>query len=185
MDTVHVAALVGSLREASYTRLACEHLLATADAHDHVETDLIDLQAFDLPPYDSDRDSPGDSAELLNRVDRADAVLLATPNYHGSYSGVLKNALDYCGRDEFGGKTVGLVAIAGGAYSSSPLDHLRVVARTIDAWVTPRQVAIQNASARFEDGELTDEAHADRLDALAEQLVAYADLDPDERVAAE
>lgn len=182
MDTVRVAALVGSLRETSYTRVACEHVLAAADAYDHVETDLIDLQALDLPPYNHDHDAPGDSADLLARVERADAVVLGTPNYHASYSGVLKNALDYCGFDEFDETTVGLLTVAGGGYSSSPLDHLRIVARAVGAWVVPHQVAIQNASSRFEDGVLTDQQYADRVAKLGEQLVAYANIEPDERV---
>ncbi|MDZ7745760.1 MAG: NADPH-dependent FMN reductase [Halobacteriales archaeon] len=181
METVRVAALVGSLRETSYTRLACEHVLTAADAYDHVETDLIDLQTFELPPYNHDHDEPGDSAELLARVERADAVILGTPNYHGSYSGVLKNALDYCGFGEFDETTVGLLAVAGGGYSSSPLDHLRIVARAVSAWVVPHQVAIQNASSSFEDGVLTDETLAARIATLGEQMVAYANIEPDER----
>lgn len=181
MDTVRVAALVGSLRETSYTRLACEHVLETAAGYNRVETDLIDLRAFDLPPYNHDHDDPGDSADLLARVERADAVVLGTPNYHASYSGVLKNALDYCGFDEFDGTTVGLLTVAGGGYSSSPVDHLRIVARAVGAWVVPHQVAIQNASSRFENGVLTDEQSADRVTKLGEQLVAYATIEPDER----
>ncbi|MFC7177679.1 NADPH-dependent FMN reductase [Halosegnis marinus] len=179
MDTIHVAALVGSLREASYTRLACRRALAVADEYDRVETDLIDLRTLDLPTYNGDRDDPPGVTELLERVAAADAVLLGTPNYHGSYSGVLKNALDYCGFDEFEDTTVGLLVVAGGAYSSAPLDHLRIVARSVNAWVIPHQVAIQGASSRFEDGVLVDEKHAERVDTLGRRLVEYANIEPD------
>jgi NAD(P)H-dependent FMN reductase len=179
METIRVAALVGSLRKESYTRLACERALAVAGEYDRVETDLVDLRTFDLPTYNSDRKTPADATELLERVQAADSVLLGTPNYHGSYSGVLKNALDYCGFDEFENTTVGLLAVAGGAYSSAPLDHLRIVARAVNAWVIPHQVAIQGARSRFDDGVLVDESHAERVDTLGHRLVEYANIEPD------
>ncbi|MFB6118734.1 NADPH-dependent FMN reductase [Halosegnis sp.] len=179
MDTVRVAALVGSLREDSYTRLACRRALAAADEYDRAETDLIDLRRLDLPVYDSDRDEPGDTGELLDRVERADSILLGSPNYHGSYSSPLKNALDYCGFDEFENTTVGLLVVAGGSFPTSALDHLRIVARAVNAWVLPHQVAVPNVSSRFEDGELADERYAERVDTLGRRLVEYANIEPD------
>lgn len=179
MDTIRVAAMVGSLREKSLTRLACRRTLSAAAGYDSVETDLVDLRSFDLPVYDNDLDEPGDVPELTRRIAAADSVLLGTPNYHGSYAAPLKNALDYCGFDEFEHTTVGLLAVAGGSFSTGPLDHLRIVARALNAWVLPHQVAVPNASSRFENGELTDEAYAERVDALGRRLVEYANIEPD------
>ena len=175
-----VVGIAGSLRETSYTRMGIER------ARDGARragggAELLDLREYDLPTYDADRGSAGDAEAFTARVREADAVLLGTPMYHGSYSSPLKTALDYCGFDEFDGTTVGLLTVAGGGYSSSPVDHLRIVARAVGAWVVPHQVAIQNASSRFENGVLTDEQSADRVTKLGEQLVAYATIEPDER----
>jgi len=177
MDT-HVAAVGGSLREVSYTRLAAREVLDAAAARG-ATTDLIDLRELDLPVFDGDERDAGDADELTRRVRAADSVLLATPVYHGSYSSVLKNALDYCGFDEFENTTVGLLAVSGGAFPSPALDHLRIVGRAVNAWVIPHQVGLPRASRQFEDGVLVDESLRDRVDTLGERLVQYADIDPD------
>lgn len=176
MSDPHVLALVGSLREHSYTRLATAHALRGAEAAG-ATTELLDLREYDLPPLNPDVDDQGDSATVIDRVNAADAVILGSPMYHGSYSGVLKNALDYCGFDEFEGTVVGLLVVAGGGFPTPALEHLRSVSRALDAWVLPRQVAIPTVHDAFEDGHLTDESLAERVDALGADLVAYAGVE--------
>ncbi|MFW5963701.1 MAG: NAD(P)H-dependent oxidoreductase, partial [Natronomonas sp.] len=61
MTDIRVAALVGSLRDDSYTRLACEEALDAAGEFDGIETDCIDLRTLDLPVYDADEDDAGDA----------------------------------------------------------------------------------------------------------------------------
>ena len=190
-----IAAVAGSLRERSYTRLALERAL------DGVEEaggrgELLDLRAYDLPALnpDTDRETPeasqaagadgpggagDDVAEFARRVREADAVLLGTPMYHGSYSGVLKNALDHCGFDEFDGKTVGLLAVSGGSFPVTALEHLRSVCRALNAWVLPHQAAIPRASAAFDGEAFADEGLEDRVLTLGERVVRYAAIEPE------
>ncbi|WP_248896389.1 NADPH-dependent FMN reductase [Haloplanus halobius] len=175
---VTVVAIPGSLREHSYTRLALGHALDGArDAG--ADAELLDLRRFDLQPLNPDVDDQGDSAAFARRVRAADAVLLGTPMYHGSYSGVLKNALDHCGFDEFEGKTVGLLGVAGGAFPITALEHLRSVCRALDAWVLPHQAAVPRASSAFEDGAFVDDDLASRVDTLGRRVVEYARIEPD------
>ncbi|WP_049984823.1 NADPH-dependent FMN reductase [Halobellus rufus] len=177
-STVSVVAVCGSLREESYTRRALERALdGSREAGGTGE--VLDLRTYDLPVFDADLDAQGDSATVVRRIREADAVLLGTPMYHGSYSGVLKNALDYCGFDEFEGKTVGLLAVAGGGFPVSALDHLRSVCRALDAWVLPHQAAIPNASKRFEGDDLVDEGLDERVRVLGRRVVEYARIEPD------
>jgi NAD(P)H-dependent FMN reductase len=129
----HVVAVAGSLRDRSYTRLGLEIALEGVEAAGGTG-DLIDLRGFDLPPLDPDDDPPADAERFAGLVREADAVLLGTPMYHGSYSGVLKNAVDYCGFDEFENTTVGLLAVAGGSFPVTALEHLRSVCRALNAW---------------------------------------------------
>jgi NAD(P)H-dependent FMN reductase len=176
----HVVGIAGSLRDASYTRLSVERALVAAD-RSGATTELLDLREFDLPVYDGDADEPGDAAVFTAEVRRADAVVLGTPAYHGSYSGVLKNALDYCGFDEFEDTTVGLLCVAGGSFPTSPLEHLRSVCRALNAWVVPHQAALPRVSSKYEDGELVDEGLAERVDVLGKRVVQYATIEPDPR----
>jgi len=177
---VHVVALCGSLRENSHTRTALQTALEEAE-HAGASTELVDLRALDLPVFDADADDAGDADRLRAAVGDADAILLGTPMYHGSYSSPLKTALDYCGFDEFENTTVGLLAVAGGAFPTGPLDHLRLVCRAVNAWVLPHQAAIPQAHSEFEDGRLTDESLAERVDVLGRRAVEYAHIEPDPR----
>ncbi len=177
---VRVVAIVGSLREQSYTRRAAAHALeAATDAG--AETELLDLRSFDLPTFDADvdRESAGDAEALAAAVRDADAVVLATPVYHGSYSSPLKTALDYCGFEEFEDKTVGLLAVSGGAFPITALDHLRSVCRALNAWVLPHEAAVPRSSAAFEDGGFADGDTAERVATLGRRTVQYARIEPD------
>ena len=171
-----VVALCGSQRDGSYTRQALERVLAAAEERG-ATTDLVDVTALDLPVFDPDRTDAGDASALRQRVRTADAVVLGTPMYHGSYASPLKTALDYCGFDEFEETTVGLLVVAGGGFPTPALEHLRSVARALDAWVLPNQVAIPNARDAFEDGQLIDESLAERIETLGRDLVDYAGVE--------
>ncbi|QLK24598.1 NAD(P)H-dependent oxidoreductase [Natrinema zhouii] len=181
-----VVAVSGSLREESYTRTALKYILRAADQAG-AETTLLDLREYDLPVYDpdvNDRDQ-GDAEAATRPVREADAVVLGTPVYHGSYSGALKNFHDYCGFDEYEDTTVGLLATAGGGSYGSTLDHLRITVRGVHGWVLPHQVGLRNASEKFEtdpdaidDRRFRDPALRDRVEKLGRMLVEYAFIDP-------
>lgn len=175
-DSKHIVALCGSQRDGSHTRQALNRALAAAEARG-ATTDFVDITALDLPVFDSDQTGVGDAEELRRRVRDADGVLLGMPMYHGSYSSVLKTALDYCGFDEFEGKTVGLLVVSGGGFPTPALEHLRSVARALDAWVLPHQVAIPNSNDAFDDGRLTDDSLVERVETLGTNLVEYANLE--------
>jgi NAD(P)H-dependent FMN reductase len=173
-----VVALCGSLREESRTRVALERALDAAERRG-AETELVDIRDYDLPLFDADHRHPDDAEAMAEIVRGADAVLLGTPMYHGSYSSVLKTALDYCGFDEFEDKTVGLLAVSGGGFPVTALEHLRSVCRALSAWVIPHQVAVPNSGDAMVDGEFADDRLAARVETLGERAVQYANIEPD------
>ncbi|WP_435364387.1 NADPH-dependent FMN reductase [Haloarchaeobius sp. DYHT-AS-18] len=177
-DETHVIAICGSLRDESYTHKALEYVLDAA-ADRGATTELVDLREYDLPVFDADHDSAGDADQLAATVQAADAVVLGTPMYHGSYSSPLKTALDYCGFDEFEDKTVGLLAVAGGHFPVTALEHLRSVCRALNAWVVPHQAVIPSAYEAFDDDELVDDGLEKRVRTLGERAVQYANIEPD------
>lgn len=172
----HVVAICGSLGEESTTRLALETALVGVGKAGGTG-ELLDLREFDLPMFDPSNRSAGDAPELKRRVREADAVLLGTPVYHGSYSSPLKTALDYCGFDEFEGKTVGLLAVAGGRFPVTAMDHLRSVCRSLDAWVLPYEAAVPSSHSAVMNGAFTDAELETRVVALGRQLVRYSHIE--------
>ena len=178
MASPHVVGIVGSLRDGSYTRVGISRALDAA-ADTGATTELLDLREFDLPVFDADDREAGDAVEFTQRVRNADAILLGTPVYHGSFSAPLKNALDYCGFDEFEHKTVGLLAVAGGGFPITALEHLRSVCRALDCWVIPHQAAIPRARNSIEDGEIVDEGIDERVVKLGQEAVQFANIEPD------
>lgn len=181
MKDVHVIAIPGSLRNESYTRLSLEVAMAAADDYPNVTTRMMDLREYELPIFDGDDDDAGDAPVLRDRVAKADSVLLGTPVYHGSYSSTLKTALDYCGFDEFETTTVGLLAVAGGSFPTSALDHLRTSMRALNAWVVPHQAALPRVSSQFKNGEISDKGLQQRIETLGQRVVEYAHIEPDPR----
>jgi NAD(P)H-dependent FMN reductase len=178
----HVVALCGSLRDESKTRIALGEALAAA-REAGATTELVDLRAYDLPDlYAEDGPVPA-AEELRETVAAADSVLLGTPNYHGSFSGVLKNALDYCRRDDFEETTVGLLEVAGGEFPGSALAHLRTVSRTLNAWTLPTEVAIPRSSSTVSADGIDDDAVAERTRTLGRELVRYAGVTASPKIA--
>jgi len=180
MSPPHVVAICGSLRDASYTRRALRHALGAADRQG-ASTELVDLREYDLPVYDPDDDEFPEAERLQETVEAADSVLLGTPVYHGSYATPLKNALDYCGFDEFENTTVGLLCVSGGGFPITSLDHLRSVCRSLNAWVIPHQAALPRARNSFDGEEFVDEDAAERVATLGQRAVKYATIEPDPR----
>ena len=178
MDETHVVAICGSLRDDSYTRKSLRIALqAAADAG--ASTELLDLRDWELPVYDADEDDAGDGDAFRERVRAADSVLLGTPVYHGSFATPLKNALDYCGFDEFEDTTIGLLAVAGGRFPITALEHLRTVGRALDAWVIPHQVAVPRAGSAYEGDALVDEELREMIEVLGREAVQYANIEAD------
>jgi len=177
-EDVRVVGIAGSLREGSASRKAVDHALDETERAG-ASTELLDLREYDLPMIDPDEDDPEDAKRLKASVREADSILLASPMYHGSYSSPLKTALDYCGFDEFENKTVGLLAVAGGSFPITALEHLRSVCRALDAWVIPHQAAVPKSHSAFSDGAFVDDGIEERVRELGRQAVQYANIEPD------
>src|SRR5215217_5640594 len=171
-----IVGISGSLRPGSTTRLAVESALRGArDAG--AETRLIDLREYDLPLAGSAAEaSAADHAEKFRRELRAaDGFIWGTPEYHGSFSGVLKNALDLAGGEEFDGKAIGLVGVSGGAQGATHgLAGLRTIGRSLHAWVIPDQASVPDSGRAFEGGLPKSAATENRLRHVGRQVALFA-----------
>lgn len=182
---VQIAGIVGSLRPGSYTRLSVQLALQGA-AELGAATQLIDLREYTLPFCDGGRDEghyPPDVLRLRRDVRTATGLILGTPEYHGGYSGVIKNALDLMGFSEFEGKTIGLIGVSGGRMGAvNALNGLRAAGRSLHAWVLPTEVSIPQVRLHFDaDGALKDTGLAERLRDLGRQVARFAFLHSSEQ----
>jgi FMN reductase len=170
---VKIVGIAGSLRPDSYSQqvlnIAAQRIEALG-----AEVEILDLRTLNLPFCDGGDDYSDypDVERLSTAVRAADGLILATPEYHGSVSGVLKNALDLMGFEEFSGKVTGLISVLGGQPNSNALNDLRLIMRWVHAWVIPEQVAVGQAWKAFgDDGKMLDEKLSQRLDDFAQSLV--------------
>ncbi len=74
---------------------------------------------------------------------------------------------------------MGLLAVAGGSFPVTALEHLRSVCRSVNAWVLPYQAAVPKARDVIEDGEWTDPDLEERVAALGRRAVRFANIEPD------
>jgi NAD(P)H-dependent FMN reductase len=177
-DDLRVVGISGSIRAGSYTRMALAEALAGAGKAGAV-TELIDLREYRLPfvtTPDGDEQNQADVQKLHSQVSSADGIILATPEYHGSFSGVLKSALDLMGFEQFEGKMVGLVGVSGGRMGASDALHsLRGIGRALHAWVLPQQASVPEAWSVFDaDGHIKNEALGRRLRDVGAQVAKFA-----------
>ncbi|MFB2833504.1 NADPH-dependent FMN reductase [Floridanema evergladense] len=170
---VKIVGIGGSLREDSYSQLALELAAQRIEALG-AKVEILDLREMELPFCNGEDNYPDypDVEKLRNAVQQADGLILATPEYHGSVSGVMKNALDLMSFDQLSDKVTGLISVLGGQSNSNALNDLRVIMRWVHAWVIPEQIAIGQAWKAFnQDGKIVDEKLSKRFDEFAQSLV--------------
>ncbi|MBF2062978.1 MAG: NAD(P)H-dependent oxidoreductase [Calothrix sp. C42_A2020_038] len=170
---VKVVGIAGSLRADSYSQMALKVAAQRVQALG-AEVEILDLRQMELPFCDGRDEYPDfpDVKRLQDAFQKADGLILATPEYHGSVSGVLKNALDLMSFDQLSGKVAGLISVLGGQSNSNALNDLRIIMRWVHGWVIPEQVAIGQAWQAFgSDGKLLDDKLSQRFDQFAQSLV--------------
>ena len=168
------------MSKSSTTRAALAVAL-DAVSKEGAEVGWVDLRKLDLPICDGREDECSYGPKVLDlkkEMASADAFLVGSPEYYGSMSGALKNAIDLVGPDPIKGKMVGLLAVArGDAGAMNTLNHLRHVFRWVGAWVLPTQVSVPRASEAFdEQGRPVREGLEAELRNLGKELVRYSKL---------
>lgn len=116
---LHIALLLGSIREGRRTVHLARHLEQLFAASPGVEARLLDLQSWELPLLENrwaeQTPPPPALAAFSQELRQADALIFLSPEYHGSYTGVLKNAIDHFWK-EFERKPIGVAATGAGRF---------------------------------------------------------------------
>ena len=176
-----IVGLGGTMTHNSSSERVLRHVLRACEAAG-AETRLFDGNALDLPMYGWGSPRTDKAVELIDGLRRAEGIVIASPGYHGTVSGLIKNALDYVedmakdARPYFEGRAVGLIAVAAGWQATgTTLATLRSIVHALRGWPTPMAVTVNSQTPVFsDDGAVADGALLKQLDVLARQVVGFA-----------
>jgi chromate reductase, NAD(P)H dehydrogenase (quinone) len=176
--SIHVLGISGSLRRASWNTGL---LHAAGDLlPEGMSLEIADLAA--IPLFNQDHDglaAPEAVKHFRARIRAADALLIATPEYNGSITGVLKNAIDWASRpisdSPLSGKPLAIMGAGGVSGTIRAQLALRQLSAAINTLIINRpQVQIMRSWDKFDaEGQLTDEQSRQEIRALLEALAAW------------
>ena len=177
----------GSTRQNSFNRQLAQAAAAQATELG-AQVTLLELSSLDIPLYNADLEAQGtppDVIKLKEIMDSHPAWIIASPEYNGSYTGLLKNTIDWASSPvkghthwaashrPFGGKVIGLVSASNGALGGlRSLSHLQPLLLNLQTWVCPLQFALSRAGEAFDaEGQLSHEGSRKQLKAVVEQVL--------------
>jgi NAD(P)H-dependent FMN reductase len=171
---VKIVAILGSIRQDNMTSRVLAVVLDELKHCKGIEVQLIDPAKIQLKG--GGEKSRGPAAKLQKIVLSAAGIILATPEYHGSYSSTIKLVIDNLGYPSvLAGKPVALLGVASGQIGAiKALEHLRSVCAHVGAIVLPQVVSIAGVHKLFDDqGRCTDAKIEERIRSLAQSLMEY------------
>ncbi len=179
-----ILAFAGSTRKDSFNKKLLR-LAVEAAKNAGAEVTVIDLKDYPMPLFDGDLEKesglPENGMKLKKLMIEHDGFLIASPEYNSSFSGVLKNSIDWVSRPEkgvkdmiaFDGKVVSLMSASpSGLGGVRGLAHLRSVLGNIKVIVLPQQVTVPKADEAFDEaGKLKNEKTQASVENLAKSLI--------------
>lgn len=179
---LRILALGGSTKPMAASERALR-IAAQAAADAGAEVTFVTGRTLLLPIYDTETtDRTPETIALVDALRRADGVLIASPGYHGSISGMVKNVLDYAedlrhdDRPYLEDRAVGLISVAHGWQTAvGTLNQLREVVHALRGWPAPLGVAINDSAGLIgDDADTTDPAVVRQCRTMGQQVVTFA-----------
>lgn len=162
-----IPVILGSTRRGRQSLKVARYIHAQLARQPDVTTELLDLAEYNFPIMEERlrfRDDPPPRAEEFSgKLQRADAIVIVSPEYNNGYPGVLKNALDYF-YPEYKRKVFGIVTVSAGGFGGiNCLQQLRQVALTLGGYPIPASFPVSKVNSSFaEDGTPQDAAATDK-----------------------
>ena len=190
-DPIRILGFSGSTRAHSHNRVLVE-IATSAAARAGADVQLLDLRDFHLPLYDADLEAesglPKSAIALKALFVAADGFLVASPEYNGSLTAVLKNAIDWLSRPgpapgetevtlrAFRGKVAGIMSASPGGWGGvRGLAHLRQILSGMGTLVVAEQLAVPSAASAFDaSGTLQNPVHRAVVESIGTRVVQFA-----------
>jgi len=169
--------ILGSLNKDGSCANALKIVQSELALSDRIELVKIDPKNFNLP-FPGQSDSNSDAKNLQQLLSDASGIIISTPEYHGSFSSIIKLIIENLGFPSvLSGKPISLLGVAGGSIGAiKSLEQLRSVCSHIGAIVLPGPVSIANVRSVFDiNGNCLDEKIERRLKTLANEMMSYAE----------
>jgi len=155
---MNIVIIIGSVREGRQTHKIGLYLYQLLEQMPLVDTQLLDLAEYELPiltdRWEKQENPPNILPNVSKLLKQSDAIILCSPEYHGSYSGVLKNAIDHYWK-EFQRKPMGVVATGsgrfGGINASTEMQHLIL---SLGAFPMPYKLIVPHIQHAFDENDL-------------------------------
>jgi FMN reductase len=179
---LRIVALGGSSKPMAASERALR-IAAQAATEAGAEVTFLTGRSLLVPLYDTETsDRTPETVAIIDALRQADGVLIASPGYHGSFSGMVKNALDYAedlrhdARPYLEDRAVGLIAVAHGWQTAvGTLNQLREVVHALRGWPAPLGVAVNDSAGLIgDDADSTDPAVVRQLLTMGRQVVTFA-----------
>jgi NAD(P)H-dependent FMN reductase len=168
--------ILGSTRRGRQSAKVAKFILDRLGKQPGVETELLDLADYNFPIMEerlrARDDPPPRLQEFSDKLARADAVVIVTPEYNNGYPGVLKNALDYL-VPEYRRKAFGIVTVSAGGFGGlNAMQQLRQVVLALGAYPIPAQFPVSKVRESFaDDGTPQDESYEKRVAAFFDEFL--------------
>ncbi|USG63667.1 NAD(P)H-dependent oxidoreductase [Brevibacillus ruminantium] len=175
-----IIGIAGSMNPDSTTKKAVKIALDSARKAG-AQVELIHLAEWPMPIYDVRDDEttyPSIVHQFVNKISEADGLIIASPEYHGTISGALKNALDFLSARQLKDKPVAVLGVAAGSLgATNTVNTLHLIMRNLHAWALPSSPSVPTAYSAFDsDGKLKDARLQERVEMLGMQLVHTIDI---------
>jgi len=155
MSKLYIPVILGSTRRGRQSVRVARFVNARMSKRENLETETLDLLDYDFPIMEErlrfDEDPPPRVREFSQKIARADAIVIVTPEYNHGYPGVLKNALDYL-LPEYKRKPIGIVTVSGGNFGGiNCLEQLRLVTLGMGAFPIPVALPVSRVHESFDE----------------------------------
>ena len=172
---IRIVVINGSVRPGNYTNMASALVVDELRKHPKTSVEVVDPGVLHLPFPGTDPNSDA-TRQLQKMVGAATGVVLVTPEYHGSFSSVMKLVIENLGFPSvLAGKPVALLGVAAGSIGAiKSLEQLRGVVSHIGAIVLPLPISIANVNRVFDrEGRVLEPEVEKLVRQVATNLLGY------------
>jgi len=173
VESLYIPVILGTPRKERMSRHVADFVLRELEKIGGAETELIDVCGLNLPTDDAGEAIK--DAHFSAQMNRADAIIIVTPEYNHGYPGILKHALD-TNLKEYVHKAAGVCGVSAGGFGGTRvIENLLPVLRELGLVTIFWDGNFSNVGEMFDErGKLTDESQTGRLDKFFKELIWMA-----------